>query len=228
MKIISFSLWGDKPMYVQGAFENIKLANEIYPGWKVRIYTDKYTNHDLLKKLNQAGAQIRVVEHNFPHWYNLFIRFLVNDDPVVTKYIVRDTDSRLSLREKMCVTEWESSNKPFHCMRDHPWHYGVKFLGGMWGCKTGVIPNISNLIEQYVKINPNFIKGIDQFFLQDMVWKYVKDNRIEHDSIRDPRHMNPDTKKFPVKRNNYEFVGCIFNEHNQRNDDYKGLIGINE
>lgn len=228
MKVISFSLWGDKPMYIQGAFENIKLANEIYPDWKVRIYTDKHTDVELLKKLNNAGAQIRVVEHNYPSWYNLFIRFFVNDDPSVTKYIIRDTDSRLSLREKVCVAEWEKSDKPFHCMRDHPWHYGVKFLGGMWGCKTGVIPDMIQMIEQYVKMRPQFIKGIDQFFLQDMVWEHIKDKRIEHDSINDPRYRNTNTLKFPIKRKEYEFVGCIFNEHNQRNDDYKGLIGIKE
>jgi len=34
-KIISFSLWGDKPMYTIGAIKNAKLAEEIYPGWIV-------------------------------------------------------------------------------------------------------------------------------------------------------------------------------------------------
>ena len=32
-KIISLSLWGDNPVYTQGAIRNAELAKEIYPDW---------------------------------------------------------------------------------------------------------------------------------------------------------------------------------------------------
>jgi len=39
--IISFSLWGNDPMYWKGAVKNIKLAKELYPGFICRFYVDK-------------------------------------------------------------------------------------------------------------------------------------------------------------------------------------------
>lgn len=41
-KVIAFCLYGSDPQYVQGMLENIKLAPDIYPGWKVRVYCDHY------------------------------------------------------------------------------------------------------------------------------------------------------------------------------------------
>jgi len=35
-KIISFSLWGDNPIYTQGAIRNAELAKEVYPDWVCR------------------------------------------------------------------------------------------------------------------------------------------------------------------------------------------------
>ena len=33
MQLITFSLFGDKPLYCVGAVENARLAKEIYPDW---------------------------------------------------------------------------------------------------------------------------------------------------------------------------------------------------
>ena len=51
-------------------------------------------------------------------------RFLVTDDLSVDYFIVRDVDSRLSLRESLAVMDWTRlhSDKAFHCIRDHPSH----------------------------------------------------------------------------------------------------------
>ena len=49
--IISFSLWGDHPMYWKGAIENIKLANRFYPGWICRFYIDKNSDKDLIESI---------------------------------------------------------------------------------------------------------------------------------------------------------------------------------
>ena len=38
MKLITFSLFGDNPLYCVGAVENARLAKEIYPDWKARFY----------------------------------------------------------------------------------------------------------------------------------------------------------------------------------------------
>ena len=38
MKLITFSLFGDNPLYCVGAVENARLAKEIYPDLKARFY----------------------------------------------------------------------------------------------------------------------------------------------------------------------------------------------
>ena len=42
--------------------------------------------------------------------------------PAPPRYLMRNLDSRLSIREKLAVDEWVSSGKRFHVMRDHPSH----------------------------------------------------------------------------------------------------------
>ena len=39
-KIVSFSLYGDAPLYCEGALRNVELAKSIYPGWRCRFYID--------------------------------------------------------------------------------------------------------------------------------------------------------------------------------------------
>ena len=38
MNLITFSLFGDNPLYCVGAVENARLAKEIYPEWIARFY----------------------------------------------------------------------------------------------------------------------------------------------------------------------------------------------
>ena len=59
-------------------------------------------------------------------------RFLLLGDPTVSMFIVRDSESRLRLREKAAANEWISSGKPFHSMRDHPLH-NDPMMGGNSG-----------------------------------------------------------------------------------------------
>ena len=51
MNIISFSLYGDNPMYLRGAIENIKLAKIYYPEWKCRFYIDDSIKQELIEEI---------------------------------------------------------------------------------------------------------------------------------------------------------------------------------
>jgi hypothetical protein len=46
------------------------------------------------------------------------------------------TNLRFSTRESAAVSEWLSSELPFHIMRDHNYH-NSRILAGMWGAKLG-------------------------------------------------------------------------------------------
>ena len=146
---------------------------------------------------------VEVVEKNeFGDWRGMYWRFEAASDPDVEAMISRDTDSRLNAREKAAVDEWLASDKGFHIMRDHPWHkYPV--LGGMWGVKSGVIPNMRELISNFAQEDKY---GTDYKFFAEMIIPRLKNNIMTHDEFFD-------NKPFPCHRRDYEFVGEVFDEN---------------
>merc|ERR1719181_2466889 len=105
-----------------------------------------------------------------------FWRFLVNDDPSIKLYLIRDLDSTPSLREKAAVDEWIASGLPFHAMRDHPWH-GVPIMGGMWGGLGSAIsaPNVQSRFVAYLKDQDKFTYGQDQNWLAQEIWPIMQE-----------------------------------------------------
>lgn len=69
MKTISFSLWGNKPMYTFGALENIRLAKIIYPDWKCRFYVDDSVDKEVIRSILLAGGDVfKITENRGPFW----------------------------------------------------------------------------------------------------------------------------------------------------------------
>jgi protein O-GlcNAc transferase len=203
-KIISFSLWGDNPVYTQGAIRNAELAKEIYPDWVCRYYIGKSTPNNIIESLRNFDNTEVIEMDNEGDWTGMFWRFYPAGEDDVDVVIVRDCDSRLNNREKEAVNEWLNSDKGFHIMRDHPWHT-TAILGGMWGSKKGVTPNIKQQIENYVKGN---FWQVDQNFLRDVIYPTVKNNSLVHDEFFDK-------KPFPTKREPKRFVGQAFNDKDE-------------
>jgi protein O-GlcNAc transferase len=203
-KIISFSLWGDNPVYTQGAIRNAELAKEIYSDWICRYYIGKSTPNNIIESLRNFDNTEVIEMDNEGDWTGMFWRFYPAGEDDVDVVIVRDCDSRLNNREKEAVNEWLNSDKGFHIMRDHPWHT-TAILGGMWGSKKGVTPNIKQQIENYVKGN---FWQVDQNFLRDVIYPTVKNNSLVHDEFFDK-------KPFPTKREPKRFVGQAFNDKDE-------------
>jgi len=205
LNIISFSLWGSGKKYRLGAIENCRLAPIIYPGWKVRIYVDSSVDQNFCRTLQNHGAEVCLVQNIKGSYHGMYWRFLVNDDPSVDRYIIRDLDSRLNWREQAAVEAWISSGLGFHIMRDHKNHeYPIQ--GGMWGGKTKIIPSINNLIQQWNKYDSYMC---DQHFLAKMVYPIIRDNATVHDEYYEK-------KPFPPHRtidNGGWFVGQVYDEN---------------
>jgi len=201
MKVISFSLWGDNPVYTVGAIRNAELAETIYPDWQCWFYVGSSVPEEILSDLENRSncTVIRMEEEG--NWSGMFWRFYPASLSEVEVMISRDTDSRLNKREKAAVDEWIESDKGFHIMRDHPWH-NTEILGGMWGAKRGVIPSMSTMCVEYVK---GEFWQVDQNFLREEVWPLVGENFLVHDEFFS-------NKPFPTKREGKEFVGMAFNE----------------
>ena len=223
-KVISFSLWGENPMYWIGALKNIELSKEYYPGWICRFYIDSNSKQELINTIKGDNVELVLVDSK-DSFHGMFWRFWASEDPEVDIFISRDCDSRFSDREVYAIKEWLESDKDFHIMRDHPYHT-VPILGGMWGCRNGLMRkiNLSEKINQWGKYER---KGIDQDFLGQVIYPLVKNNSFEHSEFG--LNYGGETKPFSTERNNYEFVGDVFDENDIRHPDYwkviKNVIG---
>lgn len=206
-KIISFSLWGQNPKYTVGAIKNADLALTIYPDWICRYYIGLSTPQEILNELyNKENTEV-IIMNEQGEWNSMFWRFLPIGDDDVDIMLSRDCDSRLSIREKLCVDEFINSDKMFHKILDHPFHSGI--MGGMWGAKNGILKNIKNLIDVWPKTNQ---WQTDQSFLNTIINPLVDNISITHDSI----HL----RNFPTKREEYKYIGEAYGAEDDRSEHW--------
>jgi hypothetical protein len=214
-KVISFSLWGDNPKYTIGAIRNAELTPIVYPGWISRFYCGESVPTDIIKSLISLPNTEVVMMDVEGDWTGMFWRFYACEDSDIM--LSRDTDSRLSNREKLAVDEWLESNKDFHIMRDHPYHK-TEILGGMWGVRNGLLKNMKQLINDYIKGD---FWQVDQNFLREKIYPLVVNNSFTHDTYL---NYNTNSKQFPSKSINKEFVGDVFDENENRHPEYYKFI----
>ncbi len=183
LQVISYSLWGDNPVYLRGAVRNAYAALVIYPGWQCRFYCGESVPAETLAALREAGAELIMMPEDQGFFYGLFWRFLAADDPAVSRYIIRDVDSPLTMPECSAVEQWVASNKPFHLIRD--WYsHSELILAGLWGGVRGALPELQPLFDQYYRGHTKE-RTIDQLFLREYAWPYIRTNHLAHDDIFD-------------------------------------------
>ena len=210
MKLITFSLWGNNPMYTVGAIRNVEIAKELFPDWTCRFYIAKTVPQDIISQLQNLNAEL-IFRESEGTTNSMFWRFEPAADPNVDAMIVRDTDSRLGIREKLAIDEWLDSGKKLHVMRDHPYHQ-APMMGGMWGCRPVLLPNLQELISMHIDTHEDK-KGSDQHFLWS-IYPLFENDKLVHDPFFEKR-------PFPIERNDdpmVKFVGQVFDEK----DNYAG------
>ena len=192
--IISFSLYGNDPMYTCGAIENAKLIPQIYPGWKMFVYHGAEVSPTTISSLQKLGCETRLSSHFFgtpvlPLVGNVsvcgkFWRFQAIAEPGVDRVMFRDVDSRINVREKEAAWAWVQSGKTLHTMKDHVNHDRFAILAGMWGIKGGAV-DISTLLAKW-PYSGDFYD--DQLFLHSAIWPQFKNDSINHGG--GPWHLN--------------------------------------
>lgn len=212
-KIIAFSLWGNDPKYNLGSIRNAEIAKILYPDWVCRFYVGKYVNRSIITQLENI-AEVKIM--GVGNWTSTLWRFQAIPESDI--FLSRDCDSRLSIREKSAVDEWLASDKDCHIMRDHPWH-DIEIMAGMWGVRGTVLDNIQDLIKSFNLIQH---KQCDQIFLRDIVHPIIKENSLVHDEITILKDDN--CRKFPIPRQDLEFVGDVFNSNNNRTREFKQVL----
>lgn len=215
-KLIAYSLWGDNPKYTEGAVVNALQTPEVYPGWIARFYCGDSVPRGIVEKLQDAGAEVLL--KNGPNDNRIrFWRFLALADPSAERIIIRDTDSRLTIRERRAVQEWEDGGEIGHIMRDHPYH-GMPILAGMWGCRGGVFLDIEALINEFC---PTTIFNQDQLFLEQVIYpRLLKAGCCVHDPFF---RYESTARPFPTPRQGYAFVGEAIGSDGQREDHWQIL-----
>ena len=211
-------------MYTIGMLKNLELSKTIYPDWKVYVYYNNTVPIEMIDRYKEFDCELfDMSDHDVP---GMFWRFFPHEG--VERFISRDSDSRLSMREKHAVDEWVDSGETLHVMRDHP-HHDIKIYGGMFGLKIDNNFKLEDEINKWIidEDRSLFNRNGDVKFLKNMVYKkYEKENDIlSHDSCF---NQYPFTKSFPTKMENFNFVGEIFNEKDKRSWQYSEWINREE
>ena len=214
MKVISFSLWGNKPIYLVGAIRNVRQAQQIYPDFQCWFYVHEETvpKETIQKLLEFNNVKIIYKTGDLSKIKPMMWRFEPLSNSEVDLFMSRDVDTKILLREKLAVDEWLNSDFLLHIMRDHPWH-NQPIQGGMFGIKKSNI-NFIDQINLYVQ-NGNY--NYDQTFLKDIIYPLYKDNCIIHASFH--KLEGDKCKDFPIKheQDDYRFVGEYVYEDESRN-----------
>lgn len=192
MKIISYSLYNERPKDIVNAIVNCFLAEKIYKGWTCIFHID----HTIPTPIRQAletfdnvqlreGPPTTFMHPAFgPDPQKMMWRFLPASQEDIEVVIFRDADSWLSYRELVCVDDFIKSDKNLHIIRDHCYH-GHKIMGGMWGIKKGALPNIEQLMGDFLGEiqrgdRPMPETAVDQVFLADQVYEKCINTKLIH------------------------------------------------
>jgi GR25 family glycosyltransferase involved in LPS biosynthesis len=231
-KVFSFCIYGNQKKYCQGLIENIELIKDYYPDFEVWIYggvnvpssyIDQYKSYDNVKYIetNKSGASL------------MSYRFFPIDDDNVEIMFSRDADSRINSRDRWCIDEFIKSEKNFHIIRDNYWHK-TKITGGMWGIKQaslvressppkqGLLKHkMTDLYNSWIadKQNVSDQYGIDQMFLQNVVYDLIKNDVLIHSNIVGFVHE----KITPIlfENDNINFVGNVVYYDNNDVETYQ-------
>jgi len=99
----------------------------------------------------------------------------------VRRFLIRDADALLNIKERVAVDAWLQSDRYFHAMRD--WHSHTDLiLAGMWGGVGNILPSPTELFRASTswRVENNHV---DQDILSDTVWPAIRHSILIHDSV---------------------------------------------
>jgi len=201
MKVVSVSLYGSGAMYLQGAVDNAKLMESIYPGWRMLVFCEDKIPDLIIKQLKELKCVVQTMGRSRGHSGMLW-RFASAWNDKHTYTIFRDSDSRLNVREAAAVEAWIESGKSAHCMHDHPHHASLPLFGGMWGIRGGVLKGDCPFRSKFYSKLP---RVGDMRILQKYVLPYVYKDLLRHTSV--PVKWGGTNRPFPDHPDFDGFVG---------------------
>ena len=209
-KVISFSLYGDKNEYCIGALKNAKIAKKIFPEFECWFYVHKPSAPKGIYKKLAAMNNVKIIfrEGNLKECKPMMWRFEPIYDESVELMLSRDTDSRLTDRDVICIKEFIESDKEFNIIRDHPYHV-KEIMGGTFAAKQSMLfSNFDKLIDEYKQVG---MHEYDQRFLKEKVYPLVKDKSLIHSNWKKFEGEVVQKIKLPYNKESYYFIGASYN-----------------
>ena len=181
--IIAYCLWGDDQTYQVPLLESARIVAHLFPGWTMRVYHDASVPPAFRNELSRHGVQLRLkaLPSGVPQHRRLLWRLDVLADPTVRRFLIRDADALLSVKERVAVDAWLASSYWFHAMRDWYTHTDL-LLAGMWGGVGNVLPGPDGLARAYTGWRMEN-DHLDQDVLSETVWPTIRSSCLIHDSI---------------------------------------------
>lgn len=172
---LTYSIYGDKDLYMRGMVANCIQAKTVYPSTDVLVFYDDTVPEKTIEMCKSANPLVKCIDMNKEKWNpesaRMLWRWLPLDPKEGYEYdiiVVRDADSRLTAREKWAMDKWLlESSATLMTIHDSISHCGV--MGGMSACKC-LFPNIGDAIRKWVAMSDsNKGLGIDQSFLNGVL-----------------------------------------------------------
>lgn len=181
--VIAYCLWGNDKRYQVPLLESVQIQPHLFPGWTMRLYHDATVDAGFLQTLAARGVQMRpmALPPGVPVHRKLLWRFDVVADPTVQRFLIRDADSLLTIKERVAVDAWLASYYHFHAMRDWYTHTDL-LLAGMWGGVGNILPGPDTLMRHYTAWRVEN-DHVDQDVLSEAVWPTIRRSVLIHDSV---------------------------------------------
>lgn len=170
-KLISYSLYGNNPIYWLGLLNNIRVKPYVMPDWDIIVYIEQ--NHFLIPILTELNIQLDICSNDLGGTFGSAWRFYAMDRTDAEYILFRDADSILTYRDAWGASQWIQSGKTLFKVKDFPTKSPL--CAGCFGIKGGVYPNIRPDVHSFIKVYGTSY-SCDEAFLQATIWaKYQND-----------------------------------------------------
>jgi len=190
MKVFSFCLYGTEPNYYTGLLENIEIIKQYYPDFTIVVHKGFCDPTWVIPE----GVEVNTT--NREGAINALLRYLSLCTAEVG--FVRDTDSRITARDRWCIDEFLKSDKVYHSIRDHYWHQS-KLMAGTFGWKRALPLMMPTHEVPY---------GFDEQFLTQCVYEQIKPDLLVHTSVRAFAGEHAEWIERPCE-DKHDFVGNV-------------------
>lgn len=219
----SFCLYGSKSKYCEGMIKNIEAIQKYFPNFHIFLYmcTDVPVHYrNIFQELGKDRLHLYLI--NSSPFVIEFYRFFSFDHYQVNAVFSRDADSRIGLRDKICIDTFlcSDNNYEFQVIRDHYFHKS-KIMAGTLGWKRNLSDQTKNTSifikfqEWKKKQNPSYIPeyGTDEKFLREVIYDeninkiFIQSNIVAFNGEK--THPMP-----PIGNNVKEFIGNTWESSN--------------